>query len=284
MTITNPFRQQLIEHLNKTPDPDLLHSLLLIGAEHSGAVDIEKFYTDFNALVARVSSNLDSNRPLADLALQLCHQLYEREGYRGNHIHYYDPKNSYIHEVLARKTGIPISLSVLYMAVAKQLGLLLQGVSFPGHFLTKLVDSGNTVQKVAADYLIIDPFSGTVLTDEDCRERLKAHGISVSGSLSKHLRPASHNEILVRVLNNLKVNFLEQDDLNACLSCCEKILLLLPDDPQAYLDRGLLYEQLECYSSAVEDYRTFLNLAPNSHINATIRGKISSLLPTRTIH
>lgn len=278
----SPIRDQFIQHINQDKEPDLLHSLLLIGAEHSKDLDFAKFYRDVESLVTRVSAHLVPDMSLQDIALALCHQLYACEGFRGNRLHYYDPKNSFIHEVLARKTGIPISLSILYMAVAKRLGLSLHGVSFPGHFLTKLTQhlEGDN----SKDIFIIDPFNGTVLSDADCRERLKAQGINVSGSLGKHLRAASHHDILVRVLNNLKANFLELDDLQACLACCERILLLTPENPQAHLDRGLLYEQLECYSSARKDYQTYLSLAPNSSISTTVRTKIASLPPANTIH
>jgi regulator of sirC expression with transglutaminase-like and TPR domain len=140
-------------------------------------------------------------------------------GFRGNQDDYYDRRNSFLNEVLDRRSGIPITLAVVYIEVARRLGIVLLGVGFPGHFLAKQPGSPE---------LIVDPFFGQILSQRDCEQRLK----SVLGSAAQlepsHLDVASPREMLVRMLRNLKQIYLRAHELEPALACSERILLVEP--------------------------------------------------------
>jgi regulator of sirC expression with transglutaminase-like and TPR domain len=188
--------------------------------------------------------------------------LFAEKGFVGNQADYYDRRNSFLNEVLDRRTGIPITLALVYREVGRRAGLAIHGVGFPGHFLAK-VDGQPEI--------IIDPFFGAVLDESQCHERLREVLGKDAPFDKRYLRAATTREILVRMLNNLKHIYLNAKELERALSCCERILLLTPDNQHELRDRGLLYLQLECYGAAQRDLETFLQLAPDDEHADTIR-------------
>jgi len=171
--------------------------------------------------------------------------------------------------VLERRTGIPITLSIVLVEVARRVGLPLRGVSFPGHFLVKLEEPRLRV---------LDPFHGRILELSDCRARLRAAlGEDVVFRADLHLRAAPPREILVRMLTNLKHLYLRARDFGRTLACCERILLLQPDTPLELRDRGLVYERLECFAAAAHDLERFLQLAPEDESAPAIRERLRAL-------
>jgi regulator of sirC expression with transglutaminase-like and TPR domain len=153
--------------------------------------------------------------------------------------------------------------------VARRLDLSIAGVSFPGHFLGK-VD--------AAPALILDAFGGRLLSLAECEELLRA----VAGADARlvpevHLRSATPREILVRILSNLKFLYLRRRDYPRALACCERILLLIPGAPTELRDRGIVFEQLECYTAALADLRRYLELAPRDEAAPAVQVKVEEL-------
>jgi regulator of sirC expression with transglutaminase-like and TPR domain len=170
--------------------------------------------------------------------------LFIEQGFRGNRDDYYDPRNSYLNEVLDHRTGIPISLSVVYLAVGRRLGLDVRGISFPGHFLVKVVCSEGE--------LVIDPFERVVLDHAACQQRLDAALPShVPLRPELHLRAAGTREILLRMLGNLKRIYAEREDLERTLACCDRILVLIPDSPDEQRDRARVHAALRAQRGAV---------------------------------
>jgi regulator of sirC expression with transglutaminase-like and TPR domain len=154
------------------------------------------------------------------------------------------------------------------MEVARRLGLHVEGVSFPGHFLAKYVGDAE---------IIIDAFFGQVLTKRQCRERLQAV-LGPDATLEpRYLETASAKEILIRMLRNLKHIYLNAAEFEQALTCCDRILLLVPNLPHELRDRGLVYQQLECYGAAVSDLERFLQLAPEDDSAAAIREELLKL-------
>jgi regulator of sirC expression with transglutaminase-like and TPR domain len=154
------------------------------------------------------------------------------------------------------------------MEVARRVSLPAFGVGFPGHFLARVGQAGP----------VVDSFGGCLLSESDCRELLK----KVAGAEARlvpqvHLRPATPREILARLLGNLKHLYVRGRDFGRALACCERILLLLPDSPLELRDRGLVYEQLECYAAARSDLRRFLELSPDDQTAALVRGRLAAL-------
>ncbi|MEM9174547.1 MAG: tetratricopeptide repeat protein [Myxococcota bacterium] len=227
-----------------------------------------------------VAEIADRSRPLVDAAATpsgavdaLNHALFELERFRGNQEHYDDPRNSFLDEVLARRRGLPITLSVLYVEIARQLGFEAYGIGFPGHFLAKVVG----VSDVPDREMIIDPFFGRVLSRNDCADRVRAAaGDHVDLDLD-WLRPVTAVEIYVRMLNNLKMGYLRQGDGLGALGCFDRIVVLLPDAAFEFRDRGMLLERMDCVHAAIDDYTRFLELAPDDESARPIRARRDAL-------
>lgn len=184
--------------------------------------------------------------------------LFDEIGMSGNQQDYYDPRNSYLNEVLDRRLGIPISLGVVQMDVAQRAGLPLQGVSFPGHFLVSLpVDDG---------LLVLDPFSrGRSIDVQELKTRAKPHVGDQDiqdEQLSELLEPASKRAILARMLRNLKALYVEKEDWARAVRCADRLLLLDPAQPEERRDRGLLYLRVGHVSAAREDLAAYLSQVP----------------------
>ncbi|HUI26259.1 MAG TPA: tetratricopeptide repeat protein [Candidatus Kryptonia bacterium] len=250
--------------LAQVPDEriDLAEAALLIAAEAYPDLDINAYLNRLDALAQEARAFLGSASSDVERIERLNQFLFVEKGFVGNQKRYYDRRNSFLNEVLDRHTGIPITLSVVYIEVARRLGLPVQGVGFPGHFLAKYVGD---------EEIIIDAFFGQVLTERDCRERLQSVLGPEASFDRRYLRSATPREILVRMLGNLKQVHIKAEEFEAALSCCDRILMLTPAAPQEIRDRGLLYQRLECYGAALADLERFLQLAPNDETADTIR-------------
>ena len=192
--------------------------------------------------------------PFARLRL-LNHFFFGELGFTGAGDDYQSVCNSYLHRVIERRRGIPVTLSILYMELGKAAGLKLQGVSFPGHFLVRLRLNDGTV--------FIDVFGGgATLSTEDLRQRLRA---TLPGEadppLAPYLRAATDQEILARLLRNLKAIHWQARQWPAALAVVDRLVALLPDAAQERLDRAQLYERLECPRAAVADLLAYLSLS-----------------------
>jgi regulator of sirC expression with transglutaminase-like and TPR domain len=193
---------------------------------------------------------LDRVARLADADLherlaEVSRLLYEDEGFHGNRSTYYDPRNSYLNDVLSRRCGIPISLGILYTAVAGVAGLPVYGISTPGHFVLGCEEAGQR--------LFVDPFSdGDVLRFDQCVRRVESI-TGQSGTLRReHFRPASEREIAIRVLRNLKAAYALQNDWPTVLPVQKRLALLLPQAADEQRDLGLIYLRNGQSTAAVE--------------------------------
>lgn len=206
-----------------------------------------------------------THEPMRMLAIN--QYLFDDLGYTGNHDAYYDPRNSYLNDVCERRLGIPISLALVQIEVARRLDIVLEGVSFPGHFLVRLpVDDG---------VLVMDPFNrGRPLDVDELRERAGDH---VNGShvddhaLHQVLRPATNRAILIRMLRNLHGIYAEQNDWERAVRSADRVLTLSPDYPDALRDRGSGYLQLGYGQGARRDLGRYLQLAPQAPDASRVR-------------
>jgi regulator of sirC expression with transglutaminase-like and TPR domain len=241
---------------------DLAEGALLIAAESYPDLDIAEYLRRLDALAQEARSFVSAARSGSERVARLNHFLFVEKRFVGNQKRYYDSRNSFLNEVLDRHTGIPITLSLVYMEVARRLGLPVEGVGFPGHFLAKYVGD---------EEIIIDAFFGEVLSEDDCQERLRSILGPETRFDRRYLRSARPKEILARMLGNLKHAYVNAEEFEAALSCSERILMLTPEAPQELRDRGLLYQRLECYGPAVVDLQRFLELAPGDETAPVIR-------------
>jgi regulator of sirC expression with transglutaminase-like and TPR domain len=251
-----------------TPDPGALAELVAVPEAQidltRAALEIARLeYPDLDAAhweaeLARLAQQAAPQIGTADSAAgrvaRLSEYLYGAAGFRGNRADYYDLRNSFLNDVIERRTGIPITLGLVYIDVAARVGLDVRGVGFPGHFLVKCVDSGP---------IVIDPFCGDILTRADC-ERLYQTALGGDATFdARALDESPKLQILARVLGNLKQIHLARGEFARALACVDRILLLRPDDPGELRDRGLLYARLECFRAAADDLERFLALAPD---------------------
>jgi regulator of sirC expression with transglutaminase-like and TPR domain len=255
---------------------DLAEAALLIAAEAYPGLDVAHYLHALDELAAAAQPALRDAGADGARVRRLVEFLAVERGFRGNQEDYYDRRNSFLNEVLERRTGIPITLALVYTEVARRLGLTLVGVGFPGHFLAK---------HPGPPELIIDPFFGQILTPADCQQRLRAVLGEDAQLDPAHLRVATAKEILVRMLRNLKQVALQTREYEPALACSERILLVEPELPSELRDRGLLCEQLECYAAARADLERFLALAPDDPSAAAVRERLIDLgRPAATLH
>ena len=219
----------------------------------------------------------DRRMPLPERLAMLDRQLFEVEGFRGNQDDYFDPRNSFLNDVIERRTGIPITLSVVYLEVGWRLGLPLVPVSFPAHFL---------VASTGARRVFIDPFSrGARVAPAELVARLApmAGGTAQARQvLSRVTAPASRREVAIRMLRNLGRIYAERQELDRLLVVSNRMVALDPGNAAALRERGHVLVRLECYQAAYHDYQHYLRLAPFAADAADIRTRIDRLRPIAT--
>jgi regulator of sirC expression with transglutaminase-like and TPR domain len=189
--------------------------------------------------------------------------LYDEQGFAGNRERYDDPRNSFLNEVLDRRTGIPISLAVIYLEVARRAGLRVDGVNFPGHFLLR-ADHSNTAES-GSEALIIDPFhGGAQLSSYDCRQLLREHVGEEAAFDTRLLLPASRRDIVVRMLVNLKRLYVRMRSFPQARFISTLLLGVDPSAISELRDRGLLAYHLQDFAGALRDLEEYLRLAPKT--------------------
>ena len=255
--------------LDETVFP-LDRAALAIGLEEYPALNIDSYLRRLDTMAARIEVLAGRDRSANTLLDCLNEVLFAQEALRGNTEDYYDPRNSYLNEVLDRKQGIPISLSVIYIEVARRVDLHLQGVGFPGHFVVKC--------GVKDREILIDPFSnGRVLNIEDCQEMLdRIYGGSVSVQPS-YLQPMTKKSIITRTLFNLKGIYYQREEHYKALSVVDRILMLNPGILSEIRDRGLLYMQTSLFSKALADLNYYMEHASSPEDSSYIEAHIKTL-------
>ena len=249
---------------------DLGRAALAIAHSEYPDLNIESYLSRMDGLASAVRDRAGRRADCYRLIAAINYILFSVEGFSGNRDDYYDPKNSFLNQVMERKQGIPITLSVLYMEVARRVGLELEGVGFPGHFLVKYVG--------AEEEIIIDPFhQGEVRFTEELEEMLDGLYRGKLALRPEFLSPLSKKQILRRMLNNLKAIYLRQGDLLKGLSVVERLLILEPNSVSEIRDRGLLYVKLECFPQALQDLEAYLRLSAHADDAPEVRDQVVSL-------
>ena len=252
---------------------NLAEAALLCAQDAYPDLDVRSTLTDIERLGTTLAQRLPTDFPATHRLLALNNYLFRELGFAGNQNEYYDPRNSFLNDVLARKTGIPITLSILYLEIGQQLGLKLKGVSFPGHFLVKL--------RVNGGELVLDPFAGgKLLSEDDLRQRLAQFAGEAAARtlpLEDFLEPATPRQILARLLRNLKGIYLEADDLEHALGVMHRLVILLPDAPEERRDRGRVYARLECPRAAVDDLGHYAVARPAAEDAAQVAADLAAV-------
>jgi regulator of sirC expression with transglutaminase-like and TPR domain len=210
-----------------------------------------------------------------DQAKTIGEHLFARTGFKGNEADYYDPRNSLLPDVLGRKLGIPITLSLVFMEVAKRCGVVARGVSFPGHFLVRVDSAG-------AAPVFVDTFFGGRLLDREALERLLKRSTSAKEDLKdEHLAPCTARAMLMRMLINLKWIYQTRGDLARAHLALDRIVSLVPNQTAALRERGMLAARLGAVEAARADLRRLLEIDPNAADAKSIRARLAELDSTR---
>jgi regulator of sirC expression with transglutaminase-like and TPR domain len=264
---------------------DLARACLLVARDAYPDLDVERYIAELEGMAIRLRARLPrapaagaKSNGAEESVVALNQFLYEDLGFWGNTDDYYDPRNSYLNEVIDRKTGIPITLSILYMELGRRIGLPIEGVSFPGHFLVRLRLRGGT--------LVLDPFAGGAPQSEDeLRERLKrvipegaAGGVPVAElPLDQFLEPATNRQILSRLLRNLKAIYRDTDKPELLLAVLNRMLAVSPNASAELRDRGFVYQRLECWRPALQDLTDYLQREPEAPDLDDVRASMMEL-------
>ena len=240
----------------------LLEAAASLGQDEEASLDVQQVLADVDRLLARLERRIPEGADgLSRLAL-LTQFFYGDLGFSGNANNYYAPENSYLAEVLRTRKGIPISLAVIWLELARGIGLEAKGVSFPGHFLVKVtLDEG---------LVVLDPLSGESLGLDTLAERLapfkRFDAVMEDGDppLGLHLQACPPRDLLARMLHNLKEIFASQDDHARLLAVMDRLVVLLPQAWGEWRDRGLLHAQMGRKQEAIEDLTRYLSHAQSA--------------------
>ena len=269
----------LVELVSREDDRiELARACLQIAEDAYPGLDVDGYVGEIERYAKRLRARFAPDTAAEDRVIALNEFLFDDLGFGGNTDDYYDPRNSYLNEVIDRRTGIPITLAVLYIEIGRRIGLPFEGVSFPGHFLVRLPLRGGM--------LVLDPFSGGVPQPEaELRERLKRviprealGGVQVAElPLEQFLEPASNRQILARLLRNLKGVYREKDQPERLLAVLNRMIVVAPESPAELRDRGFVYQRLECWRPALKDFADYLEREPDAADQDEVRAKMVDL-------
>ena len=223
---------------------------LVLAATEYPELDIAQETAALDSLAAGAARRLGNLRDPISCLNTLSEYLFDELGFRGNGDEYYDPRNSYLNEVLVRRLGIPITLSLVYIEAGRRLGMPLLGVGMPGHFIVRHRD---------VEDLFVDPFHGGILlTPEECADRMKQVTQTEVVWNRRYLAPISNRGFIVRMVRNLKGTYLDQRDYAHTLRLIDWLLVVEPEAVQERRERGIVNYQLGNYVQALDDLRAYL--------------------------
>ena len=253
----------------------LLETAIAIAQHDYPRLDVQATLAEIDTLAAKLARRLPADAaPMQRLRL-LNRFFFQELGFSGNVNDYYDPRNSYVHCVLETRRGIPITLALLYVELANQVGLDACGISFPGHFLAKV--------HMPQGEIVIDPFTGQSMSRDALdallvpyRRRGARSGLG-DAPLGSFLQPARPREVIARMLRNLKEVFRSSQDAPRLLGIAERLVILLPDAWEERRDRGLVHAALGARFPAMADLAGYLEHAPDAPDRPAIRKRLAEL-------
>jgi len=260
------------ERLVRRPEPalDLARAALLVAAESDPNVDVDGQLHTLDSWAAELRSRLEPDWNNLQKLARLRSFLFDDLGFRGNHNDYYNPSNSLLHRVIEKRRGIPLTLSIIFMELGWRVGIPLEGVGFPGHFLVRLTGEPRD--------LLLDPFRrGMSVHEEDCRRMLRELSggkLEFNGEL---LHSISKRDMIARLLMNLKGAYLRVKDDEGALAAVDRLLLIHPEDLDEVRDRGLLLYRLRRFGPALEELTRYLDARPEAPDRANIERHVADL-------
>ncbi len=256
----------------KAPSPDLAPAALSIARIEYPQLDASRYLRALDRMGAAAADRIAALGEDADLPRRVAGisaYLFKEQGFAGNRKHYDDPRNSFLNNVIDRRTGIPITLALVYIEVSRRVGLHVDGVNFPGHFLLR-AQPGGTDAPFGEDQVIVDPFhGGAILSELDCRKLLRSHAGDEVPFDRRMLMRATKPEIIVRMLVNLKRIYVRMRSFPQAHAITELLLALDPSATTELRDRGLLAYHLNDYPAALRDLESYLRFSPRGRAGDT---------------
>lgn len=264
-------RQNFFREINQPDEQiNLARAALYYAQLEYPELDPEVYLNSLQKIAEEVDQRLPETRyPLKTIQIINQH-LFEELGFTGNSRDYYDPRNSFLNQVMERRTGIPITLSVVYLEIARRVNFPMVGIAMPGHFLIRPVfeDVG----------IFVDTFNqGELMFPADCEARLIQVYQQEVKLQPQFLEPVSKRQILARMLTNLKFIYINNQQLSKALGIVDLVLMLDPHNPQEMRDRGLLHYELGEWKLASQDLEVYLKILPNAPDAAMVRHLLQKL-------
>jgi len=251
----------------------LVEAAISIAQDEYPTLDTQAVLSEIDALGDKLKRRIPADAVPVQRLRWLNRYFFRELGFGGNVNDYYDPRNSYLHEVLHTRRGIPITLAVLYIEFATQVGLTARGVSFPGHFIVKL--------KMPQGEVVIDPFSGQSLSRAELDEMLipyrRRQGPEFDVPLGLFLQAAPSRDVLARMLRNLKEIHRSAEDWSRLLAIQQRLVILLPQAWEEWRDRGLAYAALGFNDSAADDLAVYLERSTHAEDRVALTERLRSL-------
>ncbi|HWW76355.1 MAG TPA: transglutaminase-like domain-containing protein [Pyrinomonadaceae bacterium] len=248
---------------------DLARAALLVGVEEEPArANVERCLARLDEMGEEARARAVARGGSRVAALN--EYLFSEQGFVGNETDYYDPRNSILQQVLGRRTGIPITLSIVYIEVGRRAGLRVEGVGLPGHFVVR-------AWEMEGEGVLVDPFNRRTTDAEECQSRLDVIYDGRVTLSDEHLRPVGARAILARLLGNLKAVYVNAQLYARALAAVERIMLVAPHDLEERRDRGMLLAQLGRYAEAIADTQTYLNLSPDAADADAVREQLKKM-------
>jgi regulator of sirC expression with transglutaminase-like and TPR domain len=237
-------------------DIDLARAALIIARSEYPGLDVETYLRCLDRLAEKAVSARQPADPLGRLH-RLREYLFEEQGFTGNTDDYFDPRNSHLNEVLDRRIGIPITLSLVLIEVGRRLGLQMEGIGLPGHFVTGT--------RVGGEHVLLDAFNGgTILTGEACGDLVaRAVGRPVELTAEQFV-PVTKRQFLTRILNNLKGAHWRREAWRKVVGVIDRLLVLTPDAGSEWRDRGVAWTSLGDFARGLADWERYLTRFPNA--------------------
>ena len=251
----------------------LAEEALLFAIENGQEFELEEQLKLIDDLSMEASSHIDISAGVSEIAKSLCYFFKEIKGFQGDSGDYYNPENSFLNNVIEQRKGIPISLAVLYISVANNLGFNdIAGVAFPGHFLLRLGGGED-----APEVVFVDPYYHTIINENEREKKLQSLFGKQARMHRSFLLTVDNRYILARMARNLTEIYQNKHQYELALVCCTRAISADPEHPDDHYIRATLYEALDCFTAAIQEFSRFIYLSPKDERIGEIKNEIRRL-------